>query len=142
MRTLHLFRLLLLLAFLITSAMSQDGASDDPLYQTVGNYYINTQVGEDLVTNPGAQSTAEEILLSATSSNNYTIVGRSNQVEDDTQILTPALLRSLRLMLRTVHSRFRALYGFSSRDQFAMEMEFKITADGSISIKQARPWVH
>jgi phosphoenolpyruvate synthase/pyruvate phosphate dikinase len=116
--------------------------TDDPLYQTEGNYYLNTQVGEDLVTNPEAHSVPEEILISSTSSSNYTVVTSSNQVDDDAQILTSALLRKLRPMLKTVHDRFRSLYGFSSRDRFAMEMEYKITAEGTISIKQARPWVY
>ena len=88
------------------------------------------------------ETTPEEILLSATVIGDYTIVGRSNQIGDDEQILTSAQLRELRLMLRIVNRGFRTLYDRSSPDEFAMEMEFKITAEGSISIKQARPWVY
>ena len=116
--------------------------TDDPLYQTQGNYYLNTQIGENLVTNPEDQSSPEEVLLSASNSSDYTVVSFSNQVANNEQILTTTRLRELRPMLNTIHSRFRSLYGLSIQAQFAMEMEFKITADGQISIKQARPWVY
>ena len=33
------------------------------------------------------------------------------------------------------------LYGFDEDDQFAMEIEFKITKADKLVIKQARPWV-
>ena len=45
----------------------------------------------------------------------------------------------LRGYMNTLHSRFRTLYG--GNNEFAMEIEFKITAAGDIIIKQARPWV-
>ena len=37
--------------------------SFDPFYAGPGRYYVNTQVGEDLVTNPEAHSVPEEFLL-------------------------------------------------------------------------------
>ena len=41
---------------------------------------------------------------------------------------------------RIVDSFFRQLYGKTIGD-FAMEIEFKITADDQLVIKQARPWL-
>ena len=104
--------------------------------------YLNTQVGEDLVTNPEAQSIPEEILVNARNSNDFTVVRFSNQAGAGERILTAQYLRDLHSMLSNIHSNFRRLYGAASSEGFAMEIEFKITAEGALSIKQARPWVY
>ena len=117
--------------------------TDDVVYQTIGNYYLNIQVGEDLVTNPEAQSIPEEILLDWWDSTNYRVVTTSNRTSDSKQILTDAYLRELNRYLGMIHNKFSLLYGPVGRTRdFAMEIEFKITNDGKLSIKQARPWVH
>lgn len=115
--------------------------TDDVVYQTVGNYYLNTQIGEDLVTNPEEQSVPEEILLDWWDSNNYRVVKTSNRTTDDKRILTDAYLRELNGYLGMIHNKFSQLYGSASQtEDFAMEIEFKIMNDGKLSIKQARPW--
>ena len=116
--------------------------SDDVVYQTVGNYYLNTQVGEDLVTNPEKQSIPEEILMDWWDSNNYRVVKTSNRTEDNKRILTDAYLRELSRYLAAIHNKFGQLYSPAGQTaDFAMEIEFKITSEGKLSIKQARPWV-
>ena len=115
--------------------------SDDVVYQTIGNYYLNTQVGEDLVTNPEAQSVPEEILLDWWDSNNYRVVTTSNRTPSGARILKDEYLRELSLYLGTIHNKFSRLYASALPTQtFAMEIEFKITSEGKLSIKQARPW--
>jgi hypothetical protein len=116
--------------------------TDDVVYQTIGNYYLNTQVGEDLVTNPEGQSIPEEILLDWWDSSNYRVVTTSNRTTDNKRILTDIYLRELNGYLGMIHNKFSQLYGPAGRTaDFAMEIEFKITNDGKLSIKQARPWV-
>jgi hypothetical protein len=115
--------------------------SDDVVYQTTGNYYLNTQVGEDLVTNPQEQSVPEEILLDWWDSNNYRVVTSSNRTSDNKRILTREYLRELSRYLGMIHNKFSHLYGpVSQTKDFAMEIEFKITSEGKLLIKQARPW--
>ena len=115
--------------------------TDDVVYQTTGNYYLNTQVGEDLVTNPEEQSIPEEILLDWWDSNNYRVVTTSNRTTDGGRILTDAYLLELNGYLGMIHNKFSQLYGPVGRTKdFAMEIEFKIKSDGKIAIKQARPW--
>ena len=115
--------------------------SDDVVYQTMGNYYFNTQVGEDLVTNPEKQSVPEEILLDWWDNNNYRVVTTSNRTTDGARILKDEYLRQLSFYLGMAHNKFRQLYRPVSRTKaFAMEVEFKITSNGKILIKQARPW--
>ncbi len=104
-----------------------------------GPYYVNTQVGEDLVTNPEAHSVPEEILLNAYGG--YTIFALSNQVARGELLLSDAQLLQLRGHLETIHDRFEQLHGPAAGDPFAMEIEFKITSDNILAIKQARPWV-
>ena len=115
--------------------------TDDVVYQTEGNYYLNTQVGEDLVTNPEEQSVPEEVLLDWWDSKNYRIVSTSNRSTSNKRILTDKYLRELNLYLGTIHNKFSDLYTTTSEAKdFAMEIEFKVTEDGMILIKQARPW--
>ena len=57
-------------------------------------------------------------------------------------ILTASQLMQLRKLLGQVHGRFCRHYGVDlEAEGFAMEVEFKITRDGKVAIKQARPWV-
>ena len=117
--------------------------TDDILYQTKGNYYLNTQVGENLVTNPDVDSIPEELLLDWWRSSDYKVMRKSNQLKDDTLIMTESQLEQMNRYLGKIHSSFSKLYGTTLEDKkFAMEIEFKITKDGTLSIKQARPWVY
>ena len=114
--------------------------SFDPLSGKDALYYVNSQAGEDLVTNPEAHSVPEELLLSPFGG--YWVLATSNQVEQPGQLLmTDGQLRQLRRHLTTIHDHFKPLYNPASDEPFAMEIEFKITADNILAIKQARPWV-
>ncbi len=114
----------------------------DILYQTDGNYYVNTQVGEDLVTNPEQASIPEEMLLDWWNSRDFQMMRSSNRRSDGGQLLASEHREQLRDHLGKIHGKFARLYGKSIEDEsFAMEIEFKITSDGQLAIKQARPWV-
>ena len=113
--------------------------SYDPPTNRTGAYYVNTQVGEDLVTNPETLSAPEQLLL--LSDGSYEVIVRSNQVESNELLMTDAQIAQLRGHLATIHSSFKTLYAPAAGERFAMEIEFKITSDNVLAIKQARPWV-
>lgn len=119
--------------------------TEDVLYETQetqGNYYLNTQIGEDLVTNPEELSTPEEILLGWYAKDGHTVVRQSNQAPNGETLLEETHMRELRNHLKEIHNRFAELYGREREDRnFAMEIEYKITESGKLVIKQARPWV-
>ena len=113
--------------------------SFDPVAGRDGVYYVNTQIGEDLVTNPEAHSVPEEILLWQHGS--YRILALSNQVEPGQLLMSDAQLRQLRGHLDVIHDHFEGLYAPGPGEPFAMEIEFKVTSEDILAIKQARPWV-
>ena len=117
------------------------GVTTDPIYLTKGTYYLNTQVGENLVTNPDALSVPEEILLGAAAGSGYTVVRPSNQVADGQQVLSVKHLESMRQYLGVIRAEFAALYGEAANPDFAMEVEYKVTAEDVLEFKQARPWI-
>ena len=117
--------------------------TDDILYGTDGNYYLNTQVGEDLVTNPEALSIPEEILLDWYETDKMQVMRTSSRSPDGKLLLSPEHLEQMRKSLGRIHSRFAKLYGKDTNDiRFAMEIEFKVDKHGKLAIKQARPWVY
>ncbi len=113
--------------------------SFDPIRMRYGNYYVNSQLGEDLVTNPDAHSAPEEILLHQ--GGEYTVLATSNQMQRGQLLMSDAQMDQLRRHLELIHDEFAELYGVEADEPFAMEIEFKITSDDILSIKQARPWV-
>ena len=113
--------------------------SFDPIRMRYGYYYVNSQLGEDLVTNPDAHSAPEEILLHQ--GGEYTVLATSNQMQRGQLLMSDAQMDQLRRHLELIHDEFAKLYDVEGDEPFAMEIEFKITSDDILSIKQARPWV-
>lgn len=108
-------------------------------------YYINAQIGENLVTNPEANSTPEEMLVAdLLGASRYEIqyIRYSNQIPEGTTVLTRVQVLDLVDQMRIINSHFKTLYGQRLNQNFAMEIEFKITSAGLLSIKQARPYVN
>ena len=106
--------------------------------------YVNVQVGEDLVTNPEDESIPEEFLIAQLNPDDWgayeiQYVRFSNRVGEGETILTTEQAEQLARELDIVQWRFRSLYKAPS--SFAMEVEFKITEEGTLVIKQARPWL-
>lgn len=117
--------------------------SFDPFFGQPTHYYVNTQLGEDLVTNPEARSVPEELLLSKTGTGDdlFVVLALSNLAPPGELLMSKSQLDQLRRHLSTIHDRFERLHGPAPAERFAMEIEFKITKDDVLSIKQARPWV-
>ena len=113
--------------------------SFDPAYSTDGSYYVNSQIGEDLVTNPDAHSVPEEILLNLYGT--HTVVAISNQVLRGQLLMSNDQLDQLRDHLTVIHDHFAVLHNPGPDEPFAMEIEFKITSDNILAIKQARSWI-
>ena len=113
--------------------------SYDPITFQDNAHYVNSQVGEDLVTNPEAYSQPEQLLLGAAGS--ATVLSRSNLASSSQLLMSAAQMTQLRSNLDTIHNRFKTLYQIQNGDDFAIEIEFKITAANQLAIKQARPWI-
>ena len=113
----------------------------DVLYDRFGHNYVNAQVGEDMVTNPDSRSIPEEVLLPFRRGTPR-VMQKSNRVADGKRVLSQAQLDQLQDALQQIHNEFALLYKKRASDpKFAIEIEFKITKDGKLLIKQARPWV-
>ncbi|MCF8239053.1 MAG: T9SS type A sorting domain-containing protein [Saprospiraceae bacterium] len=119
------------------------GVSVDPIYNTSNTFYLNSQAGEELVTNPNNTDIPEEILLDKTpvSSTDYIIIQRSNLIASDSLIMGEHYLDQMRDYLTVIHNEFEELYQAQVNATFAMDIEYKITSDDRLIIKQARPWV-
>ena len=118
------------------------GVSIDPLYNTENTFYLNTQVGELLITNPGSNTIPEEILLDqeAGAEIDFVLIQGSNLLPGDSVMLSEVYRLQMREYLNKIHDEFAILYNAKEGDNFAMDIEYKITAEDQLIIKQARPW--
>jgi len=119
------------------------GVSTDPIYNSQNTFYLNSQLGEELITNPELTSFPEEILIdrSTTNGNDFIVIQRSNLAPSDTILFGPDYITLMRIYLSKIHDQFAILYRAVNNETFAMDIEYKITEDNRLIIKQARPWV-
>ena len=119
------------------------GISIDPIYDTEDTFYLNTQVGESLITNPEANSVPEEILLyeDPNQGGGYLVLRLSNLVNPGELVMDQVYLDQMREYLTVIHDEFAILYDVVGAEGFAMDIEYKVTEEGQLIIKQARPWV-
>ncbi|MDC0380692.1 lamin tail domain-containing protein [Flavobacteriaceae bacterium] len=119
------------------------GISIDPIYKTEDTFYLNTQVGESLITNPDPNSVPEEILLyqNPSQAGGYLVLRLSNLVNPGELVMDQVYLDQMREYLTTIHDEFSILYDVVGAEGFGMDIEYKVTAQDQLAIKQARPWV-
>ena len=119
------------------------GISIDPIYDTEDTFYLNTQVGESLITNPDPNSVPEEILLyeNPDQAGGYLVLQLSNLVEQGELVMDQIYLDQMREFLSLIHDEFAILYNVEGVEGFGMDIEYKVTAQDQLVIKQARPWV-
>lgn len=119
------------------------GISIDPIYDTDSTYYLNTQVGESLITNPDPNSVPEEILLyqNPSQGGGYLVLRLSNLVNPGELVMDQVYLDQMRDYLTVIHDEFAILYDVVGAEGFGMDIEYKVTAQDQLAIKQARPWV-
>jgi hypothetical protein len=74
------------------------GISIDPIYETEDTFYLNTQVGESLITNPDPNSVPEEILLyeDPTQGGGYLVLRLSNLVNPGELVMDQIYLDQMR----------------------------------------------
>lgn len=109
-------------------------------------FYVNVQVGESLVTNPDAGAKPDEFLVARLGpQGQYEVqyIQHTNQPLPNgrTTILTAARSRELVRHMERIQNHFRVVYQAQGDPSFAMDIEFKVTKEGRLAIKQARPWV-
>lgn len=113
----------------------------------ITGFYVNVQAGEDMVTNPESESVPEEFLLTEQNITGDVLreiqyTGLSNRVQSGGRVLSAEHIEQLADYLEMIHNHYASVYGMDRTDAaFAMEIEFKITLDGELIVKQARPWV-
>jgi len=117
------------------------GVSIDPIYDTDNTFYLNTQVGEFLITNPDANSIPEEILLNEDPVEGFSVLRESNLTPHGELVMEERFLDSMRNYLKVIHDEFAILYNVVGAEGFGMDIEYKVTAENQMIIKQARPWV-
>ena len=118
------------------------GVSADPVYNTENTFYLNSQLGEELITNP-ENTYPEELLLKRypDGNENYSVIQYSSLLDVDTLLMSDEQLDLLRQYLAVIHDRFAVLYNAVGNPTFAMDIEYKIDSTNQLAIKQARPWV-
>lgn len=106
-------------------------------------FYVNAQVGESLVTNPTPGAVPEEMLFSAIGprGEHETQRLRRSSESGGAPVLDDAQVAELVTQMEKVQRHIARLYGRERDPGFARDIERKITSDGALQIKQARPAV-
>jgi hypothetical protein len=103
-------------------------------------FYINVQAGENSVVLPEDGDTTDQLIYYYTLPGQPVVyIASSNLVADGETVLSSAELYELGTALDAIHNFYYEAYG-TGGGFYAMDTEFKITEDGRLEVKQARPY--
>ncbi len=109
-----------------------------------GRFLVTAQIGEFSVVQPDPGVFPERTLLEVDLSGAVTRIDRSKPsslVPRGERVLTDDQLRELGAVLWTIDQRLPIELGDHQRDEVLLDVEFKIDADGSMAVKQVRPFL-
>jgi hypothetical protein len=107
-------------------------------------FVINVQKGEISVVSPPLGIQAEKDLLEVDAAGAVTRIVRSQRsslAADGEYLLTDSTLRELGAVLRHIQVEFPVALGGRDRSQVLFDIEFKLSRDGALAIKQVRPFL-
>ncbi len=115
----------------------------NPNDQEDNRYTINVQRGEVEVVNPPVGTTAELDRLTIAGGVVTAIerVGESSEVKPGEVVLTDAQLEELGAAIAGVAAAYPIEYGDHQPNDVLLDLEFKITGQGKLVIKQIRPFL-
>ena len=115
----------------------------NPNDQSDNRYTVNVQRGEVEVVNPPVGTTAELDRLTIEGGAVAAIerVAESSEVEPGEVVLTDAQLEELGAAIASVAEVYPIVYGEHAPNDVLLDLEFKITGDGKLVIKQIRPFL-
>ena len=115
----------------------------NPNDQEDNRYTINVQRGEIEVVNPPVGTTAEldRLTIAGGAVTAIERVGESSEVQPGEVVLTDAQLEELGAAIASVAAVYPIEYGDHQPNDVLLDLEFKITGDGKLVIKQIRPFL-
>lgn len=96
--------------------------STDPLHGTEETYYVNSQKGEDLVTNPSLEAIPEELLLPLDTSLSSHLILRLSNLNDGELLLSQAHINEHKEALRNMSNEFEILYEAEEAENFGWKL--------------------
>ena len=106
-------------------------------------YLVTSQVGENSVVSPdpGVATAVDLLLVNQGDVLDITRSARSSLLPEGENVLSDAHLRELGAVLWHIDQNFPVETGDHERDEIVLDLEFKIETDGSLAIKQVRPFL-
>jgi Pyruvate phosphate dikinase, AMP/ATP-binding domain/Lamin Tail Domain len=103
-------------------------------------YYINAQIGEATVTNPAPGVATEQVLYTWPPRTPALTYQSLSSLTAGEHVLSADEVRAVACALGAVHAHFRPLLDPGRLNRlFAMQIEFKLTRERRLYVKQARP---
>ncbi len=106
-------------------------------------FVVTAQIGEESVVSPEPGVLPEKSLLEVVDGEVVNIVRatRSTLVPADRFVMSDDELRQLGRFMWHVDQNFPVTLGGRDREDILLDMEFKVEADGSLAVKQVRPFL-
>ena len=82
----------------------------DPGYETENTFYLNTQLGESLITNPDPNSLPYILYEDPEEAAGYLVLQLSNLVDQGQLVMDQSYLDQMRDYLSVIHDEFAVLY--------------------------------